>query len=85
MGYPETAPAETPAPARAKVVTNSDPSRVRTVFEGLVSDARKFIQNNYPRAHVEPGNSDPGTPDVRLVHPDGSAETYHAETGWSKA
>lgn len=88
MGYPPTdaAPATpTVAPARAKVVTNNDNSRQRTLFEGLVSDARKFIQNNYPRAHVEPPNQDPGVPDVKLVHSDGSAETYHAEQGWSKA
>ena len=85
MGYPDNTPAATPEPARAKVVTNNDPSRIRTIFEGLASDARTFFQNHYPRAHVEPGNQDPGTPDVKLVHPDGSAETYHADNGWSKA
>lgn len=84
MTYPSTS-SDSPAPARAKVVTNNDSSRQRTLFEGLVSDARKYIQNNFPRAHVEPPNQDPGVPDVKLVHPDGSAETYHADNGWSKA
>ncbi len=68
---------------RAKVVSNTDPSRVRTVFEGLARDARKFVRDNFPLPHVEPPNQDPGVPDVKLVHEDGTEETFHADDGWN--
>jgi hypothetical protein len=68
-----------------KVLSNSDPSRIRTLFQGLEKDARAFIESHYPRAHVEPPNQDPGVPDVKLVSPDGAEDTYHAEDGWASA
>jgi hypothetical protein len=66
-----------------KVLSNSDPSRIRTLFQGLEKDARAFIESHYPRAHVEPPSQDPGVPDVKLVSPDGAEDTYHAEEGWA--
>jgi hypothetical protein len=73
----------TEQPAQYKVQSNNNPSRVRTLFQGLEKDARRFIENNFPRPHVEPGTNDEAVPDVALVAPDGSKETYHAEDGWS--
>lgn len=70
------------APKLWKVLSNSDPSRIRTLFQGLEKDARAFIESHYPRAHVEPPSQDPGVPDVKLVSPDGVEDTYHAEDGW---
>jgi len=55
----------------------------RTLFQGLEKDARRFVENNFPRAHVEPPSQEPGIPDVQLVSPSGAEETYHAEDGWS--
>lgn len=69
--------------SRATVVS-TNPSRARVLFEGLEEDARKFVQDNFPRAHVEPGMTvEKAVPDVHLVKDDGSKEEYHAETGWS--
>jgi len=68
---------------RAKVVS-TDPSRARVLYEGLVADAKQFVERNFPRPHVEPPGhpSDVPTPDVKLVTADGE-QTYHADTGWS--
>jgi len=57
--------------------------RTRTLFSGPEKAARLFIANNFPRAHVEPPNQDPGIPDVKLVGPNGNEDTYHAEDGWA--
>lgn len=66
------------------VVTTAT-SRAKTLFSGLEKDARKFVENNFPRPHVEPPGhpTDPGQADVKLVGPGGQTETYHAEDGWS--
>lgn len=65
-----------------KVVTTAA-DRTRTLFSGLEKDCRKYISEHFPRAHVEPGFNDPGKPDVKLVGPDGTEDTHHAEDGWA--
>lgn len=66
-----------------KVLTNSDPSRVRTLFQGLEKDARAYIANHFPRPHVEPPSQDPGVHDVKLSGPGGVEDFYHADDGWN--
>lgn len=57
----------------------------RRLFEGLEKDAREFITKNFPRVHVQPGNEsvEDAVPDVTLVAPDKSEDTYHGpDAGW---
>lgn len=69
--------------ARAKVLQTLV-GKTRTVFEGLEHEARRYVENNFPRPHVEPGTvTDNPAPDAVLVKEDGSKETYHADNGWS--
>lgn len=57
--------------------------RVRVHFAGTEADARKHVENNFPRPHVEPGSlSDRLRADVHLLSPDGSVEEYHGDAGW---
>lgn len=47
----------------------------RTLFEGLEDDARVFVENNFPRPHIEAGGGhDEVSADVHLVSPDGVRE-----------
>jgi hypothetical protein len=53
-------------PKRVRVMA---PNGRRVLFEGNEKDSREYVQNNYPRVHVEPGNvyGDDGPPaDVHL-------------------
>lgn len=77
-----TTPIQQAEQAVAKVVTQTGP-RIKTLFQGLESDARKFIEQFFPRSHVEPPSRDPGVPDAVLVKADGSKEHYHSEAGWA--
>lgn len=53
----------------------------RKLFEGLEKDARHFVENNFPRMHVQPGNESMDVkPDVTLHGPDGSTDTFNS--GW---
>ena len=81
--YGTETPVSDPKPARARVVQQTT-GRARVLFEGLAEDARKFVQNNFPRPHVEPPGAPVGNavPDVVLVHDDGTKENYHADDGW---
>lgn len=65
--------------ARAKVINPDQPRHV--LFEGLVSDAKKFVERNFPRPHGNSHDSEATYP-VQLVHTDGSTQTFHAEEGW---
>lgn len=61
----------------------------RVAFEGNEYDAQRFVEQWYPRPHVEPGAyySEGGVqPDVILVAPDGSEHAYHADPqiGWTQ-
>lgn len=67
----------------------------RKLFEGLEDDARFFVEDNFPRVHVEPGSDygdqEPST-DAVLVHPGGNVSAgdgveyfYGADAGWSDA
>jgi hypothetical protein len=47
----------------------------RTVFEGPLSDARTYVENNFPRLHVEPGSTGEPEPDAVIVAPNGTT-TY---------
>lgn len=51
----------------------------RTLFEGIESDARLYLENNYPRVHVEPGSADDPTVNAVLVAPDGSLHAFDGE------
>lgn len=66
-------------------VVTTAAARAKTLFSGPESAARRFIEQNFPRPHVEPPGhpTDPGEPDVKLVGPDGQTETYHADDGWT--
>lgn len=76
-------------PLRARVVrVHGETGRLvtrRVSFEGLEKDARKYVENNHPRPHIEEGNVLP--PDVALQVLDGkkvkSTQQFHAEDGWS--
>jgi hypothetical protein len=68
---------------RWRVVSNVPGQRTRTHFEGLEADARTYVQNNFPRAHVEPPSQEPGIPDVKLVGPGNKVEHYHSHLGWN--
>jgi hypothetical protein len=52
-------------PATTKVVTADDK---RVLFEGPDDDARIFVENNFPRPHIQPGvvSEGPAVPDVKL-------------------
>lgn len=54
----------------------------RTLIEGAESAVRHFIESNFPRHHVQPGNTAEPEADVKLVAPDGSTDTFHADHGW---
>lgn len=49
----------------------------RRLFEGLEEDARLFIENNFPRPHIEPGGGgDELQADVHLISPEGVREHF---------
>lgn len=54
----------------------------RTLFEGTEADVRAHVENNFPRAHVEPNNNygDEGPkPDVLVKAPDGGEHSFNGE------
>jgi hypothetical protein len=53
----------------------------RVIFEGIESDARRWIADNYPRVHVQPGSPDPAAPDAVLQAPDGHKEVHADSDG----
>ena len=59
-----------------KVVREDARGRTVTVLDGNERDARKFISDNYPRVHVEPGSATEAAPDAWLVTPDGKREVF---------
>lgn len=65
------------------VVKAGDGRMARVVNAGPEDSMRKFIENNYPRLHVEPNSNVPPQPDAVLVSPSGDEEHFHgAEAGW---
>lgn len=65
-----------------RVLNNTPGARNREHFAGNEEDARTFVQNNFPLAHVEPPSQESGIPDVKLVSPSGAVEHYHRHNGW---
>ncbi len=74
-----------PAPWKVKQHTGqhgneqwrTNPNGGRTLFEGLEEDAREWVENNFPRPHLEPqGGGDELKADVHLVSPDGTREHF---------
>lgn len=57
----------------AKVIRESDG---KVLFEGLESDARLHVEQNFPRVHAD-------TPEVRYEGDNGETATFH--DGWSDA
>lgn len=61
----------------------------REVYAGTEYGARRYVESNHPRPHVEPGVAPRGEEgpayDAVLVAPDGIEEVYHAdpEIGWN--
>lgn len=75
---------ETQAP-QASVLT-TDRNNPRRLFKGLAEDAREFVENHFPKLHVEPGTDygdDGPRADVEVVHESGKVERYHGDkAGW---
>ena len=70
----------------AKVVNADNENRV--LFSGTEADARSFVEDNFPRHHVDPAAPvmEEPEPDVYLVH-GGQKEMYlgpEDEDGWVK-
>jgi hypothetical protein len=78
-------PAEKTSPKDVKVKTTGQP--VRTVFEGPEEAAKTYVENNFPRVHVNPQNpADEPTPDVVVTGGSGGDQSYWGpEEGWEKA
>lgn len=54
----------------------------RTLFRGTLDDAKKFIEDHFPRIHVEPGmhyEEEDLKPDAQIHHDDGSVSKYMGE------
>lgn len=60
---------------RVETNTKDGTVRRRTLFEGLEADARRFITDNFPRMHLENGETE-AVPDVHLVHGNGDKEHF---------
>jgi hypothetical protein len=61
----------TKEPDRWRVMT---PDGNRVLFDGNEADARDYVEKNFPRVHVTPGQvygDDGAPPDVHLVGPSG--------------
>lgn len=71
-----------------QVVRADNPRHV--LFSGLEKDARKFVQDNFPRRHVDAavaGAVVNPPADVHLVHANGDREHFlgvEEETPWQK-
>jgi len=70
----------------AQVLTVGKPQRL--LFAGDEESARAYVENNFPRIHVDPGSVlvNPRA-DVVLVLPDGSEEEFigrEEANGWRK-
>lgn len=50
----------------------------RTLFKGIQRDARRYVETNFPRPHIDPGSGgdDELKADVHLVSPDGVREHF---------
>lgn len=61
----------------AQVVTFIGESRrERVVFDGNEEDARTYLEQHFPRLHVEPGSPDEPAPDAVLVSETGTRSFY---------
>lgn len=59
-----------------RVITTD--GRNRKVFEGSERAAQRYVQEHFPRIHVEPGVDTPPTPDVLIHAPNnGGVRGYH--------
>ena len=57
--------------------------RVRVHFQGNEADARRYVEQNFPRPHVEPGSvAERLYADVQLHSPDGTVQELHGDAGW---
>lgn len=66
------------------VQTNNDQAKV--LFEGTEADARAFVQQKFPRVHVEPGSlygEDGPKSDVAVVSPGGSVRNQKGVATWN--
>lgn len=71
----------------AKVVDSRNQNRV--LMRGTEEDARAFVEQNFPRHHVDPAAPvmDDPEPDVLLIGSSGQAEMYlgpESSGGWEK-
>lgn len=51
------------------------------LFAGTEEDARKYVQDNFPRVHVQPGSVAEPEADATLVNPDGGRSQW-LTTDW---
>lgn len=71
------------ADAKPWTVVSADGKR--TYFEGTEDDAYSFVENNFPRIHVEPGvnyGEDGPQPDAYVMTPDGKTSHWYDGTDW---
>jgi len=72
-----------------RVVSQTGRRTGRILFRGLEHDARRFIEERFPRPHVDEFTENPNNPvhDVKLVSPAGVEEVFnshvHENNGWS--
>lgn len=50
------------------------------LFAGTEDDARKFIQDNFPRVHTQPGSVAKPEADANLISPDGARSQWLTTT-----
>jgi len=51
------------------------------LFAGTEQDARAYVEANFPRVHVQPGNVNEPEHDAHVLAPDGSKAFYHGADG----
>jgi hypothetical protein len=65
-----------------RVMTGEGKSAV-TLMEAPEKDARKYVEDHFPRIHIQPGVNTPPSPDAYLRGPDDTEEHFHGpENGW---
>lgn len=67
---------ESKEPAQAQVRTNDD--RHRVLFRGALEDAKVFVEQHFPRVHLEPNTDygDEGPKADVVVEHDGNVHTF---------
>lgn len=51
------------------------------LFAGTEEDARAYVENNFPRVHVQPGSVNEPEHDAHVLAPDGTKHHYYGADG----